>query len=140
MQRTASDFLSNEMKEMEAAKPGAKILSFDGVQSHDSIPASPKVGVTDQYDLICVDALVHKLRTSEKAQELMATLFSGLGPGGRLLVGGEREHFPEDTPDTQDLEDMATLGSRIPEHEVSGQAVFRDPSGRSVFFEIYKVA
>ncbi len=140
MQNTASEFLANEIKETALAKPGAKILCFEGRDIRDAIPVSPKNSQPEPYDLICVDTLVEKLRTSGRAQELMAELFSGLGPGGRLLVGSKRECFTEDAPDTQDLEDMVALGSRIPNEEISGQAVFRDPSGRSVFFEIYKVA
>lgn len=140
MQSTASEFLANEIKEAKTAKPGAKVLCFEGRDLRDSMPVSPELDSVDQYDLICVDALVEKLRTSEKARELLAALFSGLGPGGRLLVGSKRECFTEDGSDARDLEDMATLSSRIPDDEISGQAVFRDPSGNSIFFEIYKVA
>ena len=139
MQNTASEFLANEIKDTALAKPGAKILCFEGRDLRDSISVPPKSSRPESYDLICVDNLIEKLRTSDKARELMAELFSGLGPGGRLLVGSEPECFTEDPPDAQYLEDMVALGSRIPNDEISGQAVFRDPSGRSVFFEIYKV-
>lgn len=141
MQSTGSDFLAKEMREMEMAKPGAKILSFEGRDLRDSMPVSPlEPDQTEQYDLICVENLVEKLRTSDKARELMAALFSGLGPGGRLLVGSERECPKEDTLDPEHLKDIADLGSNIPDDEISGQAVFQDPTGTNVFLEVYKKA
>lgn len=141
MQSTGSDFLAKEMKETEMAKPGAKIVCFEGRDLRDSIPGSPvQSGQTEQYDLICVDNIVDKLQTSDKARELMAVLFSGVGPGGRLLVGSERECAKEDILDPQDLKDMADLSSNISDDEISGQAVFRDPTGRNVFLEVYKKA
>ena len=141
MQSTGSEFLANEMSETKMAKPGAKILSFEGRDLRDSMPIAPiEAGQTEQYDLICVDNLVEKLRTSEKARELMAALFSGLGPGGRLLVGGHRECFSADASDADDLQEIAYLSSDIPDSEISGQVVFRDPTSRSVFLEVYKRA
>lgn len=138
MQSTASEFLVNEMKETEMAKPGAKVVCFEGRDLRDSMPVTPDANQTEQYDLICVDNLIEKLRTSEKARELMAALFSGVGPGGRLLVGSKGEVLTEDT-DAQDVKELANLSSYIPDDEISGQAVFRDQSG-NVFFEVYKKA
>jgi hypothetical protein len=141
MQSTGSEFLAEEMRETEMAKPGAKILSFEGRDLRDSVPNAPvEPDQKEQYDLICVDNLVEKLRTSDKARELMAALFSGLGPGGRLLVGSQRECLADDTPDAQDLAELAELSSHIPDEEISGQAIFLDRTGRSVFLEVYKKA
>jgi hypothetical protein len=139
MQSTASEFLMNEMKETAMANPRAKMVCFEARDLRDSIPVTPDASQTEQYDLICVDNLVEKLRISEKARELMAALFSGLGPGGRLLVGRKPEGLTEGTLD-EDLEDMTWLSSHIPEEEISGQAVFRDQTGENIFFEIYKRA
>lgn len=140
MKNTASEFLAKEMIEAEMAKPGAKILCFEGRDLRDSTLFSVEASHSEQYDLICVDNLVEKLRTSERTRELMASLFSGLGPGGRLLVGSERKCFPDEQPDAQDFKDLANLSSRIPEDDISGRAVFRGPAGIRVFWEVYKKA
>lgn len=138
MQSTANEFLAKELREAEMAKPGAKILCFEGRDLRDSASSSLEASETEQYDLICVDNLVEKLRTSERTRELMATLFSGLGPGGRLLVSSEEKPFTDDAPDAQAFSDLVNLSSHIPEGEISGRAVFRGPAGDHIFWEIYK--
>ncbi len=131
MNSSMSQFVTSEIRETEAAEPRARILSFEGRDLRDSLPwTSDETGAQEHYDLICVDNLVEKLRNG-KARELLAVLFSGLNPGGRLLVGS--------TPES-DEEDLAALSTALPAQEIGGQALFRDSSDDAVFLELYKRA
>jgi len=137
MQRTGKGFLDQEIREMHLAKPGARILSFEGRDLRDSIPIEPGEGAeNERYDLICVDSLAEKIRNG-KARELVALLFSGLNPGGRLLVEGAAVDGDEQL-ETDDVEAVTHLSSSIPDGEIGGQAVFWEQADGIVFLELYK--
>jgi hypothetical protein len=137
MQSTGSPFVANEIKETEIAKPGAKVLSFEGRDLRDSVPiASDDPSQTEGYDLICIDNLVERIRNGEP-RELLALLFSGLNPGGRLLVGGAAESEGQDL-DVRDAETVSQLSACIPDSEIGGQTVFRNHPGGTVFLEVYR--
>ncbi|HEY7303167.1 MAG TPA: hypothetical protein VH601_03580 [Bryobacteraceae bacterium] len=136
MQSTGNPFLANEIKETEIAKPGAKVLSFEGRDLRDSVPVSADPSPNECYDLICIDNLVEKIRNG-KASELLALLFSGLNPGGRLLVGSGAEAEGHEL-DVQDVEAISQLSASIPDREIGGQTVFKDQAGGIVFLEVYR--
>jgi|SRR6185312_743876 len=131
MNCSSDRFVTNEIRETEAATPCARILSFEGRDLRDSLPWTPsEADEQGRYDLICVDNLVEKIRAG-KARELLAELFSGLNPGGRLLVG---------SPPPSDEEDLASLSAMLPDREIAGQVVFRDPADGTAFLEVYRRA
>jgi hypothetical protein len=138
MQSTGNRFLANEIRETEMAKPGARILSSEGRDLRDSVPISPCDPTnSEQYDLICIDSLVESVRNG-KARELVALLFSGLNPGGRLLIGSAPADSGGQELEPHDIEVISQLSASIPDDEISGQAVFRDEAGGTLFLELHR--
>ena len=136
MQRTGKGFLDQEIRETQLAKPSARILSFEGRDLRDSIPVEPdNGGENERYDLICVESLAEKIR-SGKARELVALLFSGLNPGGRLLVGSAAGDGDERLK-AHNVEALAQLSASIPGCEIGGQTLWEQADG-IVFFELYR--
>lgn len=137
MQRTGKGFLDEEIRETQLTKPGARILLFEGRDLRDSISVeADNGGESERYDLICIDSLAEKIRNG-KARELVALLFSGLNPGGRLLVGSAAGDTDEQL-ETHDVDAITQLSSSIPDCEIGGQAIFWEQVDGIVFLELYR--
>lgn len=136
------DFFSKELGDFKSEFRGRGILRLEELQ----YSLSEAVGTrSPQWDYIYSSNLLATLPQAAAKQVVRKTA-SSLKPGGRLLFANltlKPGAISCDTCASQQRVlrteyDMADLTSAVPGRLISGQAVFRDPSGLNVYLELYR--
>jgi hypothetical protein len=140
--RAKQDFLSKELRDLKSEYRRRSILRLEDLQ----YSFSPGVRTRNpQWDYIYSSGLLATLPHAA-AKQVVRKATSSLKPGGRLLFANVTFKPGENRCDTCASQqrvhrteyDMADLAQAVPDRLVSGQAVFRDPSGLNVYLELYR--
>ena len=140
--RAREKFLSKELGDLESESRRNRILRLEDL--HYSL--SETLGTcSPQWDYIYSSGLLATLPQAAAKQVVRKTA-SSLKPGGRLLFANlslKSGGISCDTCASQQRVrrteyDMADLTNAVPGRLISGQAIFRDPSGLNVYLELYR--
>jgi len=136
--KLARETVAAELHELYRAAERPRILALESLDA--GIPAAES-----GWDLIHSAELLNSLPAAA-AMPVIKTAMSRLKPEGRLFMANltakaRFEACPacrHKAKNYRNETEMSDLAGGLAEHFLTGQAIFRDPSGLNVFLEVYK--